>query len=863
MIYDSGNKVMNTMQVLKFGACATGIGGWLLSAVVALAADYTWTGASSGNWNETDENWSGAGTVWTNSSANNATFGASGTQNISAAAITMNNLAFTADGYTLSGGPLLMYGSPTVASSLTATLAAPVTNVNVWTKSGAGTVVLNPGVGVSNVFYALKAGAGTVQVAGGTTLVTQAGSNPESGPAFWVSGGTLVMGGGLLKTTGGAFARVSEGGTLLVTNGLVDLTGNIDLLNAFNSVGTTTVGGTGNLDVNSLRISQNTVSSESSVVNINTGGTLRISQFTIDAQKPFKGTVNFNGGTVVARADTAFFFSDGNTNWLPGIFAKILAGGAVIDTAGRTITFKHPLLSGVANDGGVIKKGAGTLSLHGTNLFTGGTVVWAGGLNLSNDLNLGAVPASAVTNLTFAGSSTLYAGANHALHANRSLFISNNVAVTFNPQAYTQTVNGMIAGAPGSHLRKDGSGALIINSGAGVTNSIWSLRTVAGTLVFAGGTFNIVTNAPGNQIFDTLHINGGTVLVAGGLVRTLGGSYAMTQNGTLVITNGTVNLNSVSELLNAYSGTGNTTVSGSGVLELSTLRISQAGGSPDANVVNVNTGGVIRMNRFYIDEKTQSKGRVNFNGGTVVAKSSRGDFMGIANTNWYSGIFFTVREGGAVIDSNGVDIDSKLPIYSGAANDGGFRKRGAGTFTFANTNMYNGVTVVEGGTLIFGLNDALPPTNTVMASSNAFFNVNGKTQTLAGLGGGGTVTNLAGLTVTGTLAPGDASAFGTLTLAAAPASIAGCTLSVNVSTNGACDCLNLRGNLDLSTLSLNVEDTAQLNQYKKYTIASCTGILTKPFASVGPLPPKWLVKYDTINKTAYLVYDFGTLFMVR
>ena len=299
------------------------------------------------------------------------------------------------------------------------------------------------------------------------------------------------------------------------------------------------------------------------------------------------------------------------------------------------------------------------------------------------------------------------------------------------------------------------------------------------------------------------------------------------------------------------------------MLDLKTLRISQTGGSPDLNVVNVNTGGVIRMDRFYIDEKTQSKGRVNFNGGMVVAKSTRGDFMGIANTNWYSGIFFTVCEGGAVIDSNGFGIDSKLPLYSGAATDGGLRKRGEGTFTLSNTNLYNGVTVVEGGTLTFGLNNALPPTNTVMASSNALFNVNGKTQTLAGLGGGGTVTNLAALTVTDTLAPGDAGAFGTLTLAAAPASIAGCTLAVNVSTNGACDRLHLQGDLDLSTLSLSVEDAAQLDRFKRYTVASCSGTLTTPFGSVAALPPRWTVKYDTVNKTAYLVYDFGTLFSLH
>ena len=151
--------------------------------------------------------------------------------------MTLNNLAFTADGYAIGGGPLLMHGGASVDAGMIATLTAPVTNVGVWAKTGGGKVVLNPQGAVSNVFYSFKTAGGTLEVAGGTNLVTEAGSDPEHGPAFWVSGGTLVVGGGLLKTTAGPFARVSEYGTLLVTNGVCDLSSNQELLNAFNSPG--------------------------------------------------------------------------------------------------------------------------------------------------------------------------------------------------------------------------------------------------------------------------------------------------------------------------------------------------------------------------------------------------------------------------------------------------------------------------------------------------------------------------------------------------------------------------------------------------------------------------------------------------
>lgn len=81
-----------------------------------------------------------------------------------------------------------------MSAGATATLTAPVTNVGVWAKGGAGTLVLSLAGAVSNVFYALKVAAGTVHVAGGTNLVTQNNSDPENSPLFWVTGATLVMG---------------------------------------------------------------------------------------------------------------------------------------------------------------------------------------------------------------------------------------------------------------------------------------------------------------------------------------------------------------------------------------------------------------------------------------------------------------------------------------------------------------------------------------------------------------------------------------------------------------------------------------------------------------------------------------------
>ncbi len=814
------------MDLLKHdGIRRVGLSMAFLAANVSFAADYTWLGTVNGNWNETDANWSGAGTVWTNGVDNNATFDVSGTQNVMADAVTLRHLAFTADGYTLGGGPLQMNGSNTVTvgTGMSALLTATVTNaVGYWVKKGAGTLVLDTGANLTNFFSTLRVAEGLLHVTGGThQIATNDANNINIG--LDVNYGSMLVSGGKIRQTSGGYSAVR--GSLLITNGIVDLSASREFLNAFNGAGTTTVAENGLLDVKQIRISQyNANAASQNAVNVNTGGVIRLYNFTIDPGASPKGTVNFNGGTVIAKISTSDFLGTWTNKWLIGISARILEGGAVIDTGANTISIKQPLVSGASADGGLTKMGTGALYLLSTNSYNGPT---------------------AITNGT----------------------------VAFDPQTYTQTLfNTVTCADTNGSVGKTGSGTLVFDPGPAAVNSFGSLWCSNGTMAIASGT-NLVTRYCGVQNGPGLRVSGGTLLVAGGLLKTTSGSYVNVDGGHLLVTNGVADTLSCSEILNGIGSTcGFTTVEGRGVLLAKRIRISQNSTPATNNVVTVNAGGLLSLESFNIDIAATFRqlGTLVLNGGTFQARIDTDNFLGttatfVGNNNdkWLTNIFVHVREGGAVFDTAGRNISIKQPLYSGAAADGGLTKRGAGTLTLLNTNTYNGVTVVEGGTLKWGRNDVLPPTNTVMASSNGVFDVNGKTQTLAGIGGGGTVTNLAALTVTGTVAPGDADAFGTLTLAGSPASLAGCTLAVNVSTNGACGRLHVAGDLSLAALSLSVGNAAQLNRFKRYTVASCSGTLTPPFASADALPPRWTVKYDTVAKTVYLVYDFGTLISLR
>ncbi|MGI9177578.1 MAG: family 43 glycosylhydrolase [Pirellulales bacterium] len=107
----------------------------------------------------------------------------------------------------------------------------------------------------------------------------------------------------------------------------------------------------------------------------------------------------FNGGTLQATRST--------TGFLGGLTsATVEAGGAVIDSSGFTVTISQPLLHdatlGATVDGGLVKRGFGTLALAAANTFAGPTRVEAGTLRIGHDLALAKSPVSVAAGATLA-----------------------------------------------------------------------------------------------------------------------------------------------------------------------------------------------------------------------------------------------------------------------------------------------------------------------------------------------------------------------------------------------------------------------------------------------------------------------------
>lgn len=92
------------------------------------------------------------------------------------------------------------------------------------------------------------------------------------------------------------------------------------------------------------------------------------------------GRLVLDNGVVKARAAESSFIANGKNAAYPSV--ELLSGGGVIDT--QTYAIAVPAV--IYGEGGLTKRGAGTLTLSGENAYTGETVVEAGTLALTGSL---------------------------------------------------------------------------------------------------------------------------------------------------------------------------------------------------------------------------------------------------------------------------------------------------------------------------------------------------------------------------------------------------------------------------------------------------------------------------------------------
>jgi len=498
------------------------------------------------------------------------------------------------------------------------------------------------------------------------------------------------------------------------------------------------------------------------------------------------GTLNLGGNVTVSATGTATVSVSANLN-LNGNRTFTINANGVVTAVDLTV-------SGAIADGSAVsvltKAGVGTLSLNGSNSYSGGTTLSAGGLSLGTSNSAGTGPLSlgtamlqssggsltlnnAVTlagNAIFGGTGALVFSGSSTLTATRTLTI-NNGSVTF---------SGPIGqSASGFGITESGTGTLEI--GGTAANSFTGIVTVnggsllladsagtamGGNLVVGSGTAPALAQwLAANQMAATgsVTVNAGGVLDLNGNNQTIsgltvgGGASITMKSGTLTL-NGNV----------THNGTGSTSATIAGALNLGgatrTFTIGKSTASQDLVVTaTILNGGLTKSGaglmaldatNSYTGNTTISQGTLQLGTNNAIASASAISITsGTLDLNSFNETVSSLSGNGAVTLESGtltLGGTNTSTTYSGSISGSGeLVKNGTGTLSLNGINSYTGPTIVNAGNLQWLALNGAAPSSDVTVAAGAKLTVNATAESIGSLAGAGNL-----VLTTGTLAAG-------------------------------------------------------------------------------------------------------------
>lgn len=475
--------------------------------------------------------------------------------------------------------------------------------------------------------------------------ISGSGKNLEVGSSGdTVLSGAITTGSGTLTKTGSGTLTLSGGSANTYTGSTYVNAGTLQLNKSSGDAiaGNVFVGGeTGG--TNTLRLLASNQINDSSVVNIGSSGVFDLNGFN----------------------DTISGISSASTNSQ----VQLGSGRLTVDSF-----FNSSFDGKISGSGGLSSLGISTLTLGGSNTYSGTTLIGTGGiLKITAPSALGSV----------AGGTVVSNGA--------TLQIQGDIAVG----AEALTLSGAGVGNKGAvrnifgNNSWDGNVAVStnsrINSDLGVLTFNGDFSSSAST-VTVGGLGNV-------ELLGKINTGSGGLTMDGLGTLTLGGSNAFT--GAVDVQSGVV----VANNSNAFGTTaGGVTVATNASVH---LRGGIAVGN-EALAINGDGGGPGALRN--LQDNNSWAGAITLNGDSEIASDAgtltlSGNIGGSTRT-------LTISGGGDVAISGAIGTGT-----------GGLTKEGGGTLTLSGNNTYTGATTVTGGTLAIGAANRISDTSNLSLTS--------------------------------------------------------------------------------------------------------------------------------------------------
>ncbi len=367
----------------------------------------------------------------------------------------------------------------------------------------------------------------------------------------------------------------------------------------------------------------------------------------------------------------------------------VLTAGGTANTAGtlfltnnqttNALTINSRISNNGAGEVTLVKSGAGTLVLAGSNDFTGKTYIGAGRISIANETALGTVAAGgAADQLTLAGGTLLVTASTAIDDAGRGITLASAGGGFEVSSGTTLTVANVIAGT--GELAKGGSGTLQLNNANTHTG-----ETVLNAGILALGNVNALQ---GSNLVASIN-NAVTFVVAGTNTYNVGG---LRGSGTIALGTNTLSVGA-NNLANQYtgviSGTGGVTKVGTGVLNFT-------GANTYTGTTLVSDGYLGIYNANALQGSTLDTG---------AASGTKAVIFNPANTTYNIGALQGADDLDIGVNNISVGAKNTSTTFSGAivsAFNGNVTKVGTGTLALTGASTYGGSTTVSAGVLQVG-----------------------------------------------------------------------------------------------------------------------------------------------------------------